>query len=208
MRAGDIVAGGRRRPLGKAAPHHLGERGPGRLQAGAFTLVELLLVISVLLIAFLALSQSIVASMALTRVNRESALATDGIRHMVEVLQGGEDFEDLYQLYNGWNGDDPGPGPAPGSGFTVAGLEPVEGDSDGLVGEIVFPTVETSAGLELREDVEEPTLGMPRDLNGDGALDALDHAGDYRLLPVVVRLRWRGVSGERSAEVRTLIADR
>jgi hypothetical protein len=30
----------------------------------------------------------------------------------------------------------------------------------------------------------------------------------YRLLPVRIRLHWGGASGERTLEVRTLIADR
>jgi prepilin-type N-terminal cleavage/methylation domain-containing protein len=206
--------------IGKTVEHgrpRRGERGQvavGRTRRGSqrrsgFTLIELMLVVSVLLIAFLALSQSLVASMALTRVNRESALATDALRQTVEVLQGVEDFGSVFRLYNDDPGDDPGPGPAPGAGFAVAGLEPVEGDPDGQVGEIVFPSVDTGAGLELREGLDLPEFGMPRDLNGDGdAQDVLGPYDEYRLLPVLVRLRWRGASGERTAEIRTLLADR
>jgi len=51
-------------------------------------------------------------------------------------------------------------------------------------------------------------MGMPRDLDGDGDVEVVDVSGNYRLLPVVVRLRWRGFSGERSMEAQTLIADR
>jgi hypothetical protein len=171
--------------------------------------VELLLVVSVLVVAFLALSQSLVASMALTRVNRESALATDALRQTVEVLQGVEDFGQVFALYNATSDDDPVPGSAPGAGFAVAGLEPVDGDPDGLVGEIVFPAVDGPAGLVLSEGMDLPALGMPRDLNGDGDdLDLLGPADEVRLLPVLVRVRWRGASGERMAEVRTLLADR
>ncbi len=173
-----------------------------------FTLVELMIVMTVLLLAFLGLSQSLVASMHLTRVNKESALASDGIREMVEVLSGVEDFATVFKLYNSNPGDDPGPGPAPGSGFAVRGLEALENDPDGLVGEIVFPTLNVGGNLELREDIVDPDLGMPRDLDGKNGVDAFDHSGDYRLLPVVVRLRWEGFSGERVMEVRTLIADR
>jgi len=169
--------------------------------------VELLLVVSVLVVAFLALSQSLVASMALTRVNRESALATDALRQTVEVLQGVEDFSQVFALYNADPADDPGP--APGAGFAVAGLQPTDDDPDGLVGEIVFPAADGATGLVLREDLDLPELGMPRDLNGDGdALDVLGPADEIRLLPVLVRLRWMGASGERTAEVRTLLADR
>jgi hypothetical protein len=171
-------------------------------------MVELLFVLSVLVVAFLAFSQSVISSMRLTRVNRESALATDGMRQTIELIEGVADFSTAYQLFNDDPWDDPVPGTGPGSGFTVEGLAPAIGDPDGLVGEIVFPDIDTGAGLELREDLDLPELGMPRDLNGDGAIDALDHSADYRLLPVLVRLRWVGIGGERTAEVRTLIADR
>lgn len=182
-----------------------------RREAGAatgFTLIELLLVMSVLLVAFLTLSQSLVASMALTRVNRESALATDGLRQMVEVLQGSEDFQDLFRLYNADPGDDPPGVTGPGSAFAVAGLEPMQDDPDGRVGEIVFPALETGSGPALFEYLDEPELSMPRDLDGKNGIDLLPHYDDYRLLPVLVRLRWNGASGERTAEVCTLIADR
>jgi hypothetical protein len=164
-----------------------------------------MIVISVLLVAFLAMSQSLVTSMRLTQINRESALATDGIHEVMEVLEGVEEFSQLYVLYNTIPDDDPGlEGSAPGSGFAVEGLAPVAEDPDGFVGEILFPT----SGLELREDVVDEGMGMPRDLNGDGVIDALNHAGDYRILPVLVRLHWKGNGCERSMEVRTLIADR
>jgi len=171
-------------------------------------MIELTLVISVLLVAFLALSQSLVTSMALTRVNRESALATDGIRRVIEQMQGEKNFDLLFRLYDSDPLDDPGPLPAPGNTFKIEGLEPSPDDPDGIVGEIVFPVIETAGGPELHEDIDMPELSMPRDLDGDGLIDSLDHAGNYRLLPVIVRVRWKGISGERTAEARTLIADR
>ena len=164
-----------------------------------------MIVIAIIVIALLAMSHTLVSSMQLTRVNRESALATDGLRDMVETLQGVEDFSSVFKLYNDNPADDPGiPGSAPGSNFAVQGLQAVDGDPDGLVGEIVFPTV----GTVLREDIAMPELGMPHDLNGDGGLDGIDHAGNYRILPVLLRLRWKGSGVERSMEIRTLLADR
>ena len=171
-------------------------------------MIELTLVISVLLVAFLALSQSLVTSMALTRVNRESALATDGVRRMIEQMQGCEHFNQVFRLYNSDPLDDPGPLPAPGDTFQVEGLEASPDDPDGIVGEIIFPVIETGGGPKLHEDVDLPELSMPRDLNGKDGVDPFDHNADYRLLPVLVRIRWKGISGERTAEARTLLADR
>jgi type II secretory pathway pseudopilin PulG len=170
---------------------------------GGFTLLELSIFMSVILVAFLTLSQSIVASMRLTETNRERRLATNGAREMIERLYGVEDFDTIFLRFNDNPADDAGQ-VAPGSGFAIAGLMPVSDDPDGMVGEIVFPTI----GFELLENVDDLALGMPRDLNGDGAVDALDHSADYRLLPVALRLRWQGAGGQRTLEVRTLLADR
>jgi len=49
-------------------------------------------------------------------------------------------------------------------------------------------------------------IGMPRDLNLDGAVDALYHAGDYMILPVRVRVQWMGASGPRTVELQTQIS--
>jgi type II secretory pathway pseudopilin PulG len=177
--------------------------------AGGFTIVEVMIVMVLLLVAFVAMSQSIVSSMRLTVVNRDTRLATDGLREMVERMQGEEDFATLFARYNADPGDDPPGFTSPGSGFAVAGLQAVDGDADGLPGEIVFPTVEFGGALELHEDLVDERLGMPRHLTGAGSVAALDPAGASRLLPVALGLRWWvGRGGERTMAIRTLIADR
>ena len=120
----------------------------GKQEQAGFTIVELLLAMSVLLFAMLALSQTLGTAKQLNGVNRETALAHDGIREMLEILQGAEDFSQLFALYNEDPNDDPGGiGTAPGSGFTVNGLDPTDDDADGLVGEIRFPAhVRTGGG--------------------------------------------------------------
>jgi hypothetical protein len=50
------------------------------------------------------------------------------------------------------------------------------------------------------------SLGMPRDLTGDILIDNFDHAADYRILPVRVRVSWTGKSGPRSIELQTLLS--
>ncbi len=160
------------------------------------TLVSLLLV---------TLSNSILTSMKATGVNKESALATDGIADMVERLQGVGHFQDVFALYDANPNDDPGiPGTAPGNHFAVKGLQVPDDEPGGSVGEIVFPTI----GNQLREDVVDPDLGMPRDLNGDGIIDSADHAADYKILPVLIRVHWKGVGVKRSMVVRTILANR
>jgi hypothetical protein len=164
----------------------------------------------VMLFAFLALSRSLGESMQLGDTNQETAQATDAARELLEILDGVEDFSQVFFLYNLDPEDDPGgPGTAPGASFDVPELRPAAGDPDQRVGEIHFPTAVGASGrLELAEDADEPALGMPRDLDGDGLVDAEDHSTDYLLLPVTLRLRWTGANGERTLEVNTLLAGR
>ena len=76
----------------------------------------------------------------------------------------------------------------------VAGTAAMVGAA--LVNGFVFPAVmERWSG---RSDAEiELALGMPRDLDNDGAIDNPDVRTGARLLPVLITLRWRGVGGDR-----------
>jgi hypothetical protein len=185
----------------------------GKTSESGFTIIELLLVMSVVMVALMVLSQSVGSAMKLTEVNRESALAMDGAQEMIELLDGTEDFRGLFALYNADPDDDPGlPGTAPGPGFFVEGLDPADDDPDGLVGEIYFPAEIGPTGLELYEIVADPDLAelleMPRDIDGSGDLDGIDHSDDYQLLPVALILRWKGATGVRQLRILTMLADR
>ena len=118
-----------------------------------------------------------------------------------------ETFSEVFQRFNSDPNDDPASGLSPGDLIDVPGLHLMEGDPDGSVGQILFPTATAGGAVQLREDVQDAALGMPRDLNGDGALDALDHAGDYRILPVIVRFEWASPSGPAELEFRTILAN-
>ena len=48
---------------------------------------------------------------------------------------------------------------------------------------------------------------MPRDLSGDSIIDDLDHSQDFIILPLTVRLEWRGSFGPRTYEIQTMLAD-
>lgn len=133
--------------------------------------------------------------------NRETATALDAARSRLEQVRSAT-FTEIFARYNADPADDPGgAGTAPGPYFAVPYLDLRPGDADGFVGEITFPTV----GAELREDVDDRDLGLPRDLDLDGAVDALDHAANYQLIPVRIRLEWRNGSGDRSLELHSTI---
>lgn len=132
---------------------------------------------------------------------RESGRAIEAARSVVESMRA-VPFEEVWLRYNADPADDPeGAGTAPGAAFAVPGLSAVPGDADGFVGRVIFPEV----GGELREDAADVRLGTPRDLNLDGGVDALDHALDYRVLPVLVRVEWRGKGPARSIDLYTTI---
>lgn len=165
-------------------------------------------VMVILAVAITGLSGSMLLSMSLNRVNRDSALAQQAARRVMEQIES-RPFGEVFAAYNAAKGDDVGlSSPALGPNFAVAGLQVQHGDADGACGRVMFPT-QTLGGLEqLREDVDVAALSMPRDLNGDGVVDALNHATDYKLLPVRVRIEWQGVSGPQHLDLETMLSPR
>lgn len=168
-----------------------------------FTFVELTIGMAVLLVALLIFSSSVSGVAKQRTVNRETNLAVAAARNLLETLRS-EDFGQVYALYNADPADDPlGAGTAPGSRFVVEGLDDTP-DGGGFDGEIVFPSLEDPvAGWQLREDLDLPVLGLPRDLSGDSVVDDQDHAGAYFILPVQIRVRWRSPIGTREYEMTT-----
>lgn len=168
---------------------------------GGWTLLEIVVSTVILLIVLVGFSQGLVSSASLSRSTREQGVAREAARGQLEELRGMA-FEEVFARYNDRTWDDPALGASPGAHFDVTGLAARLEDPDGRVGEIVFPLSEDG---ELREDLELPRLGMPCDLTGEGEIDGLDHAADYGLLPVLVRLQWTGAAGDSSFEVLTFL---
>lgn len=175
---------------------------PSRPRAG-YSLIEVLLAILVLSGGTLVLSKTLAASVGVADATRERSAALEAARRVLEELQD-ETFSEVFARYNATPDDDPAGAASPGAGFAVEGLSALESDADGMVGEIVFPV----QGGELREDVELFALGMPRDLDGLNGIDDADHSGDYALLPVLVRVVWRGSDAPMQVELRTILAQR
>jgi type II secretory pathway pseudopilin PulG len=174
-------------------------RNAGR-RAGV-SLVELMISLTVFVIGFGAVTTNLVTLRTLQRTDHETSRALEAARSMIERIRG-DDFAAIYASYNEDPDDDPdGPGTAPGASFAVDGLDARPGDPDGAPGRIVMP----GDGRELREDALDVTLGMPRDLNADRAVDGSDHAGDYTFLPLRVRIEWTGITGARAIELVTSI---
>lgn len=170
------------------------------------TYLELAVAMAVLAVALTAVSRLLVSSASLAETNHESAIATEATRLVMEEIQAAN-FRNVFALYNATDADDPVGVAIPGSGFDVPGLDALPDDPDGRVGEVVMPW-DPAAHAVLRENIEVSGLGSVRDLNADGVIDGADHAADYELLPILVRLEWRGAAGPQLLENRLLLVDR
>jgi type II secretory pathway pseudopilin PulG len=177
-------------------------RRPGRSPESGLTIIEVLVSATVFTLVSGAIVTTLVMSSALNSTNRETVLAAQAAQSAIEQLKVA-DFAEVFARYNATAADDPVAGVSPGRAFEVRGLSALAGDADGLVGVIEFP----GDGLVLREDSVDAELGLPRDLNGDAAVDAADHAADYRILPVRAVVEWRGKTGDRRLELVTVLSE-
>ncbi len=158
---------------------------------------------TLLVISALGFSQLILSARQNSEMRRQQTLAMQGAREVLEQMKA-VPLDEVFARFNADPADDP-PGTSPGGDFVVQSLEPWPGDLDGAAGEVFFP-VELAAPRVLREDLQSDLLGTPLDLNRDGVVDGLDHAGDYELLPVLVRVRWRSAAGPGELVFRTILS--
>ena len=165
------------------------------------TLVELLVVMTVLAVALSAMADTVLTITRLGPVNQETARALEAARGRMETIRAAS-FDEVFARFNDDPADDPdGPGTAPGRYFAAAMLDLQSDDADGFAGEVRFPEI----GGVVREDFDDVALGMPRDLNGDTMIDANDHSLDFEVLPVSVVVEWTGPNGDRSLILSTQV---
>ena len=177
-------------------------RSSARRRAG-FTLAEITVAVSVFAVMAGGVVFSLTRAKYLSWSNRERLTALEACQSKIEEIRG-VDFEQAFARFNATTADDPA-GASPGQDFAVAGLTPQAGDADGFVGQVVFP----GNGVQLFENVNDADLGMPRDLDlSGGTPDNLDHANDYVILPVRVRVDWRGPDGDQSVELVSYLVER
>ena len=114
--------------------------------------------ITFLLIALIGVSTLFIASKRSAEVAHERAIITHYFRYLSEKIRGGafRDIVDNYQDYT----------------FRIDEL-----DVDGSVKVFVDETASTAEALEM---------GLPRDLDGDGAATNADVSSGYILLPVQI----------------------
>lgn len=159
-----------------------------RRQSG-FTLIEVLVTASVLLIGLLAMTSTSVVVNSLRRSASDQQRAQGAIQAIVEDLHAIAREADSDEA--NWAGEILnvyGAGGNPGNQFDVAGLDPWQGNPS--VATVTVVTDETATDALLGAAV-----GMPRDLDGDGLAANVNVTGAASLLPAVVSLQWRGSSG-------------
>lgn len=196
-----------------------GGRSGARSEAG-FTLLELMIAVVVIVVAFFGLLLSLHYGSVLNETARQLQLAHAGARQALEAVRAYE-FQYIYQNFNADTTDDPnGPGSAQttlfplntalndniGNNFVVANLPPVAADPDGVVGAIVFPEATDTGNIVLSEQGQDPFLSI-LDLNGNGTTNDLNVSNDYLLLPVTVMVQWQGLFGEaRQVRLDTVLS--
>jgi type II secretory pathway pseudopilin PulG len=170
------------------------------------TLLEITIAITILIVGVVGSMQTMILLERSAERAREIDRATQAARQVLERIQA-EAFPEAFRRYNDDPSDDPGVGLAPGKNFAVQGLSARQDDPDGMPGEVIFPTPPGQPTV-LREDIVDPKLGMPRDLNGDGVIDGTTNcATTYTILPVRVRVRWVGPSGPGEVELHTMLGN-
>lgn len=176
-------------------------------RASGFTLTEVMLALTVLVVAVGGTLGTLNAYVRLDQQTAQRSVALRAAEMQIERLQS-EPFSELFERYNANAADDPaGLLPSPGQHFAVPGLDVQPGDADGFVGRIFLPEDPAVPGV-LREDLVDADLGTPLDLNLDGIIDGADHALDHVVLPVRVEVRWTGPAGLQSVTLDSSIAPR
>ncbi len=173
-------------------------------------------------------SRMVLTTNGLRVVGRENGIAADAASGVLEQMRNAE-FSEVFALYNNDASDDPGgAGTAPGNRFLVEGLDVAEGVTDGCHLEVILPQLapgtptkldgtiweyedlsgeEPELTWELREDYDAESLGFPRDLNGDSLIDSENHSEDYIILPILIRVEWKGRQGLRRYQVHTILTE-
>jgi prepilin-type N-terminal cleavage/methylation domain-containing protein len=167
---------------------------------GGFSLVEMMLVMVVLTVAVSMLSSFVASTASMGPLQLQNAIASEAARAQLELMRT-HSAGQIFALFNDEPDDDPaGSGTAPGGNFFVPGLTSRLDDLDGLCGRIRFPTLNGG----LNESIIDARLGMPRDLDLNGVLDALPVDTTYRILPVEIVIEWQYGETVRSYSIYTM----
>jgi len=176
---------------------------PRTPKSAGLSLLEVAFAITLMTVGLLGAMAATVRSISLNEDVRLESLALAAAHSNIEQLRG-HDVAEVFTRFNATTTDDP-TGVSPGNTFSVAGLDAA---SDGVEGAILFPT-RSSAPAILTElpDSDGDFGGLALDLDLNGATNDADVTADFKVLPVLVRVRWRGRTGDREIELFSQLAD-
>lgn len=167
-----------------------------------FSLVDVCLSMALLVVALGVLIGSTFSALELDRSNASLALANQALRGLSEEMQA-MPIDEVLDAYVMLEGEQDSIRDTKLARLTMR--EKLLADDAGHlpVARATFPL--DADGRTLREDLDAPELGLPRDLDGDGAIDADDHRADFRILPVVLELEWVSPSGPQTLRMSTVL---
>lgn len=171
---------------------HQDRQGTTHQRTAGFSLVELAIAISILLIGMVSVITASSQMHSLRRQTRDRVLVQNGVRSMAERIQS-RSFQLAQSDPQTWSQNllaEFGPGSA-GERFAILELDAPEGAPSVASVQVVTDEGLSDADLML-------ALGMPRDLNGDGDQGDFDVRLDAVLLPVVITAQWRGTGGTQT----------
>lgn len=158
-----------------------------------FSLVEVAILMVILALGLLAMTSTSIAVHTLRECDRLKQIATEAMQSLTEETQAFS--QSALDHPDGWAlrmHDAYGPSGFRTDRIQVEGLSPWPNRTDVFEIELVIDETKTDQELGVE-------LGMPRDLDRDGDVDNADVRAAARLLPVVLRARWRSPGGERQA---------
>lgn len=163
----------------------------GRRARRGFTMVELAIAMSMLMIGLVSAASATMRMHHLRLQNRERLMAQNALRSMGERIHA-QSYRDSLDHPDTWAQTvlaTFGPDGTLKGVFDVDFLNAPSEDKE-------FPgTIEVIVDETTTDAVLGMELGMPRDLNGDGDAADLDVTADACILPVVLRIEWRGQQG-------------
>ena len=141
-------------------------------KCSGFTLFELTIGMVFLMIAFLGFTSLLIMNTQSQETSAREALVTNALRNMAETMRS-TPFSDIATTYQGFS-------------FSISGT-----NATGTVQVFVDETDNSPAATEL---------GLPRDLDGDGAATNANVTGSYMLLPVTIEVAWTDRAGSQTRD--------
>jgi len=144
-----------------------------------FSLIEVMTTVALLTLGFMGLAAGFIANARAYSRASDDIVVIHAFRQVSEVIRG-TPFGEVASRYRGLN-------------FQIPEI-------DGSVLVNVFVD-------ETESSPEAALLGLPRDLDGDGAAATTDVTNRYFLLPIVVEVSWKGRDGPEKKALHFLLAE-